>query len=69
MIFAAIAITFVIYLLRCRVWPYTSCVSCKGSKKREDPAGGGFRFCPVCDGSGIRRRFGAVLMDKGRSRR
>jgi len=69
MIYAAIAITFGVYLLRCKIWPYTACVYCKGHKRKMDPGGGGFRFCPTCGGSGLRRRFGAVLLDKGRSRK
>jgi DnaJ-class molecular chaperone len=45
-----------VYVLFCRIFPYTPCRNCKGSGKSHSPSGKAFRNCGRCGGSGRRRR-------------
>jgi DnaJ-class molecular chaperone len=46
-----------IYVVFCRVFPYTVCRNCKGSGKFRSPSGKAFRNCRRCGGAGRRRRL------------
>jgi hypothetical protein len=39
-----------------RIWPWTTCMSCKGSGRWREPGVRAWRDCGVCGGSGRRRR-------------
>ncbi|MFC0431045.1 hypothetical protein [Kutzneria buriramensis] len=45
-----------LYLLACRIWPYTACGRCDGNGKFPSPSGKAWRDCGRCQGSGRRRR-------------
>ena len=50
-------VALTVYVLFCRVFPYTACRNCKGSGKSYSPSGKAFRNCRRCGGSGRRRRL------------
>lgn len=50
-----IVIVIALYLIACRVWPYTTCGRCDGGKHLS-PTGKAWRHCPRCGGTGRRRR-------------
>lgn len=54
-----------VYLAASTLWPYTKCGACTGGKLAS-PTGRYWRPCGRCGGKGRRRRFGAVLLGRGR---
>lgn len=54
-----------LYFAECSVWGSTRCTRCGGAKREMSPSGSdAWRRCPRCNGSGERRRFGRVLLDR-----
>lgn len=47
----------VLWLLSSLIWPYTQCRQCHGERRFRSPSGKHWRECPVCGGSGKRRRL------------
>ncbi|WP_405070405.1 hypothetical protein OG558_12685 [Kribbella sp. NBC_01510] len=59
-----VIVALVVYLVSCRIWPFTGCPACKSTgKSRWNVSPKAFRSCRVCGGSGRRRRFGAWALD------
>ena len=52
-----------VYLLSCRVWPFTSCRKCDGAGRFRSPGGKAWRYCRRCDGNGSRLRTGRRAMN------
>lgn len=50
------------YLGSCVIWPFRTCRHCQGYGQRRGWLGG-IRFCPTCDGTGLRLRFGRRLIN------
>lgn len=67
--FLVLLAAIALYLISCRIWPYTACSRCKGSPKDRSPGGKHWRDCSRCGGSGKRLRFGAALFTDGSRRR
>lgn len=63
------AVTGVLYLLHCRVYPRTACWWCRGDAKRRDGSGRNWFRCLVCKGSGSRLRLGALAWSRYRAER
>ncbi|MER5391905.1 hypothetical protein [Saccharopolyspora sp. NPDC002686] len=55
------------YLLICLGWPYKNCRTCHGQGKLR--AFMGVRYCPPCDGTGLRLRAGRRFLDSIRRHR
>lgn len=53
------------YLGSCVFWPFTACRRCHGYGQRHGWLGG-IRFCPACDGTGLRLRFGRRVINSVR---
>lgn len=53
------------YALSCWLHPYGACPKCKGAGKHHGVIWTGFRPCHVCNGSGRRRRLGAIVLGLG----
>ena len=50
------------YLGTCVLWPFKACRSCQGHGQLQGWLGG-IRFCPACDGTGLRLRPGRRLIN------
>jgi hypothetical protein len=46
-----------IYVIFCRIYPFTACRNCDGSGKFHSPSGKAFRHCGRCGGTGRRKRL------------
>ncbi|KAA5829555.1 hypothetical protein F1721_24885 [Saccharopolyspora hirsuta] len=55
------------YLGTCLIWPYKNCRTCRGQGKLR--AFMGVRYCPPCDGTGLRLRAGRRFLDSIRQHR
>lgn len=53
-----------LYLVACRIWPYTNCGKCKGGGRFRSPSGKAWRSCRRCKGSGTKIRTGRKVWDK-----
>lgn len=60
-----VGLTIVVWwLAHSYCFPWTECKVCKGTPKRRNR--GVFNiYCPLCGGSGRRRRWGARLLGRG----
>jgi DnaJ-class molecular chaperone len=52
-----------VYLISCRVWPFTSCRKCDGAGRFRSPNGRAWRYCRRCNGNGSRLRTGRRVMN------
>jgi hypothetical protein len=50
------------YLGLCLAWPYRACRRCQGYGHLHGWLGG-IRFCPACDGTGLRLRLGRRVIN------
>ncbi|HEX5115113.1 MAG TPA: hypothetical protein VFW65_07935 [Pseudonocardiaceae bacterium] len=50
------------YLGSCVFWPFSACRRCGGYGHVRGWLGG-IRFCPACDGTGLRLRFGRRVIN------
>lgn len=53
------------YLGMCVIWPYRPCRHCRGYGRFQGPFRG-IRFCPWCDGTGLKLRFGRRVINEYR---
>lgn len=55
------------YVFLCNVFPFREHRRCKGTGRIPYPFGlSGWRFCPRCDGTGLRLRIGRRLWNRAR---
>lgn len=50
------------YLGSCVIWPFRACRNCHGQGQLSGWLGG-IRFCPACEGTGLRLRAGRRLIN------
>ncbi|MEV6234935.1 hypothetical protein AB0L88_44420 [Saccharopolyspora shandongensis] len=64
-IVAFTALATVGYLGTCVLWPYKVCRTCHGRGQLRARLVG-IRYCPTCDGTGLRLRVGRRAIDAAR---
>jgi hypothetical protein len=68
LLFLALIVVTLGYLLACWLWPFVACRRCKGSGKRRALFGGrAFGICRRCDGTGRQLRPGRHAINYLRS--
>ncbi|RAY16594.1 hypothetical protein DPM19_05730 [Actinomadura craniellae] len=61
MLFALAALA--VYLISCRIWPFTACTKCEGAGRFRSPNGRAWRYCTRCNGKGARLRTGRRILN------